>query len=96
MLIGREKICCALIGYQILEPPLLLTSSNNIQLQKSFEKDSGTQYWNGSKSWSKQQRDSHDKRNSSQQVPFYCRLCLHVVLGARLGHRHPDKIGFWQ
>ena len=27
MLIGREKFCCALIGYRLLEPPLLLTSS---------------------------------------------------------------------
>ena len=36
------------------------------------------------------------QRNSSKQVPFYCRLCLHVVLGASLGHRHPDEIGFWQ
>ena len=71
-------------------------SCDNIQLQKSFEKDSGTQYWNCAKSSSKQQRDSHLKRDSTKQVPFYCRLCLHVVLGTCLGHHHPDEIGFWK
>ena len=38
---------------------------------------------------------SHLKRDSTKQVSVCCRLCLHVVFGARLGHHHPDEIGFW-
>ena len=62
------------------------------KLQKSFEKDSGTQCWNCAKSSSKQQRDSHHKRNSTKQVSVCCRLCLYVVLATRLSHHHPDEI----
>ena len=72
---------------------LPLASSNNIQPQKSFENDSGTQYWKGSKFSNKQQRDSHNKRNSTKQVSVCCRLCLHVVFATRLGHHHPNEIG---
>ena len=45
---------------------------------------------------SSKQRVSHLKRDSTKQVSFCCRLCLHVLLGTRLGHHHPDQIVFWQ
>ena len=34
MLIGREKFCCALIGYDLLEPPLLLQPSTMSALKE--------------------------------------------------------------
>ena len=73
--------------------PLTVTAFSYRNVLKKIRE---TQCWNSAKSSSKQQRDSHLKRNSTKQVSVCCRLCLHVVLGARLGHHHPDEIGFWE
>ena len=68
------------------------TCPNHIQLQESFDKDSGTQHAICAISWKPRRkfRNRHDTRDSHKQIIVCCCFRFHVVLGTRLAHYHSN------